>query len=125
MIYIKVLYLCKQNNKTDMMGSNIDKGEVMEAIRQTVWQLPSNVRAILFGSRARGDAKASSDWDVLLIVDKERLEKADYDNISYPLFELGWTLNEEINPILYTEKEWKNQSFTPFFHNVTKEGIAL
>ena len=80
---------------------------------------------ILFGSRARGDARLDSDWDILVLLDKECITLEDMDNITYPIRELGWNLNEMINPIMFTEKEWKAKSFTPFYKNVTKEGITL
>ena len=82
-------------------------------------------RAILYGSRARGDARPDSDWDILVLLDKERITLEDMDNITYPIRELGWNLNEMINPIMFTEKEWKAKSFIPFYKNVTKEGITL
>ena len=82
-------------------------------------------RAILSGSRARGDDRPGSDWDSFVLLDKERLALEDMDNITYPIRELGWNLNEMINPIMFTEKEWKAKSFTPFYKNVTKEGITL
>lgn len=108
------------------MNKSVDNyKEVLEAIQHVTNQMKPNVRAILFGSRARGDAKRESDWDILLLINKDKLEKEDYDNISYPLFELGWELNEQLNPILYTEKEWQSQSFTPFYHNIKAEGITL
>ncbi len=47
------------------------------------------------------------------------------DEISYPIRELGWTLNEMINPIMFTKKEWEKKSFTPFYKNVTREGIVI
>jgi hypothetical protein len=37
---------------------------------------------------------------------KDTLTQADYDTVSYPFVLLGCELGEEINPILYTEKEW-------------------
>ena len=77
------------------------------------------------GSRARGDARLDSDWDILVLLDKECITLEDMDNITYPIRELGWNLNEMINPIMFTEKEWKAKSFTPFYKNVTKEGITL
>ena len=87
--------------------------------------IPQGGRAILYGSRARGDARPDSDWDILVLLDNERITLEDMDNITYPIRELGWNLNEMINPIMFTEKEWKAKSFTPFYKNVTKEGITL
>ncbi len=86
---------------------------------------PQKAQAILFGSRARGDAHEGSDWDVLILLDKERITEADMDNISYPIRELGWQIDEMINPIMFTEKEWESKHFTPFYKNVTKEGVPL
>lgn len=95
---------------------------ITERLREV---LPLGAHAILFGSRARGDARHDSDWDVLILLDKPKIESADYDNVSYPLVELGWSLNECISPVLYTFKDWVKQHFTPFYHNVKDEGIRL
>lgn len=86
---------------------------------------PRNTRAILFGSRARGDARQDSDWDVLILLDKDHITSADMDDISYPIRELGWDIDEIINPIMYTTKDWEAKSFTPFYKNVMREGVAL
>ena len=99
---------------------------VLNAIRSTLSQIaPDGTKVVLFGSRARGDARDDSDWDILIILDKTKLEADDYDNISYPLRELGWKLKECINPVMYTLKDWMKYSFSPFYHNVTNEGIIL
>ena len=86
---------------------------------------PEGSLVILFGSRARGEAKKGSDWDILIVLPKERLMQSDYDDVSYPLVELGWKLNEQINPIMYTKDEWAANSITPFYQNVIREGINL
>ena len=86
---------------------------------------PEGSLVILFGSRARGEAKKNSDWDILIVLPKSRLEQSDYDNVSYPLVELGWKLNEQINPIMYTKDEWAANSITPFYDNVLRDGIHL
>lgn len=100
--------------------------KVLNQIKATVRNVvPEGSQVLLFGSRARGEANKDSDWDILIIVDKDRLMQADYNAISYPLVELGWDLNEEINPIMYTKKDWESNSFTPFFHNVQEDGIVL
>lgn len=50
---------------------------------------------------------------------------ADYDNITYPLTELGWKLGEEINPVMYTAQEWEKYRNIPFVRNVEKEGVKI
>ncbi len=86
---------------------------------------PMAKRIILFGSQARGDAREDSDWDVLVLLDKDRIRLDDIDNISYPLRELGWELGEDINTVLYTVDDWNKNSFTPFHKNVETDAIAL
>lgn len=100
--------------------------KVFKAIQTTARQiLPSGARAILYGSQARGDARPDSDWDVLVLLNKKRISLDDIDEVSYPLRELGWELGESINTILYTKEDWERNSFTPFYKNVTKDGIAI
>lgn len=86
---------------------------------------PLKGKAILFGSRARGDAKETSDWDILVLIDKERITSDDMDEITYPIRKLGWELDEMVNPIMYTTQEWGKKKATPFYKNVMAEGIAL
>ena len=104
----------------------MDKNEILQAIKTTAKQImPSGTRVILFGSQARGDAREDSDWDILIILDKEKLEPEDYDKVSFPLTMLGWDLGARINPIMYTMKEWAASCITPFYKNVEQEGIEL
>lgn len=87
--------------------------------------IPQGGQAILYGSQARGDARYGSDWDVLILLNKKRLECSDYDNVSYPFVLLGCDINEEINPIMYTKEEWESYRATPFYENVKRDGINL
>lgn len=86
---------------------------------------PKDGTALLFGSRARGEASKDSDWDILIVLPKDRLEQKDYDQVSFPLVELGWSLGEQINPIVYTRREWEASSITPFYDNVQRDAISL
>ena len=100
--------------------------QILDSIRQTLaTSLPRQATALLYGSQARGDARQDSDWDILIVLDKERLMPDDYDTVTYPLTKLGWDIGAEINPIMYTRKEWEASRITPFYHNVIKDAIAL
>ena len=100
--------------------------QIITSLRDTVKRLaPPRSKAILYGSRARGDAHRNSDWDILWILDKDTLTQADYDAVGYPLVLLGCELDEEINPILYTAEEWQRNSATPFYENVVADGVNL
>lgn len=99
--------------------------KILEQIRTTLRVVAPDAKAMLFGSRARGDAREDSDWDILILIDKERVGNEDFDKIAYPLIEFGWSVGEAINPKLYTMKEWLKRHFTPFYKNVEHDGIVL
>lgn len=105
---------------------NMTSSAALSKIRQTaISAIPDGGKAILYGSRARGDARQDSDWDILIILDKDVLNQSDYDNFSYPFVLLGCDLGQEINPIMYTKKEWESYRITPFYENVLRDGIDL
>lgn len=80
---------------------------------------------MLYGSQARGDAREDSDWDILIILDKPKVEQSDHDNIAFPFTMLGWELGEAIIPVIYTREEWANSNFMPFYKNVERDKIIL
>ncbi|MDR0972739.1 MAG: nucleotidyltransferase domain-containing protein [Prevotellaceae bacterium] len=98
---------------------------ILSAIQDTLRKVAPQAKAILYGSRARGDNHVNSDWDILILLDKEKLDANDFDDISYPLYELGWQLDEVIIPKLYTVNEWLKRKITPFYKNIEREGIVL
>ena len=80
---------------------------------------------MLYGSRARGDYRSDSDWDLLVLVDKDSQHLQDFDRYAYPFVEMGWQIGAEINPMLYTYQEWEQRKFTPFYNNVEQDKIQL
>ena len=86
--------------------------------------LPKNGKAILFGSQARGDYREDSDWDLLLLLDKPKLSPT-VDEYAYPFFELGWQLDAEIHPLLYTMTDWEKRRGMMLYVDVRKEGVEL
>ena len=99
---------------------------IIKAITDTAKSIvPIGSEVILFGSQARGDAHDDSDWDVLILVDKDRITSQDIDDYTYPFRELGWGYKENINAILYTKKDWNRDIASPFHENVEEDGVRL
>lgn len=100
--------------------------EVLNAIQQKATSImPKDAKVILFGSRARKDAKPDSDWDILVLLNKDKIEEQDHDNFTYPFWELGWQLNQMIHPIIYSISDWAKRKGSPFYENVETEGVVL
>ena len=99
--------------------------QIFQEIQALKRQILPNEKVILFGSQARGDAREDSDWDLLVLLNKEKREFEDSDNYSYPFTELGWDYGVAINTVLYTAQQWEQGNFFPFYRNVMREGIEI
>ena len=105
---------------------NVEQLNILSMIRHLGKDiLPANAKLLLFGSQARGDARQDSDWDLLILLEGESISNEDFDVVAFPFVELGWTLGVEINPLIYTYKEWQKRQISPFYKNVMKEGVAI
>ena len=118
-------YICNIQMQHPKSNEIMEKKQIIEAMHNKLHEIDPHAKAILFGSRARGTEKEGSDWDILILLDKPKVTLQDYNKYSYPLRELGWDIDEIINPILFSQREWEENSYTLFNHNVTREGIAI
>lgn len=117
------LYFPRKSLPLSLAMSQKDIIQGMRDIASTV--LPPGAEALLFGSRARGDARPDSDWDILILIGGERATGADFDKYAYPFVKFGWSIGEQITPLIYSFSDWSRRSFTPFYKNVQAEGVSL
>lgn len=110
-------------DRNQMKGNDLILFEKLKAVAKRV--VPPGGRVWLYGSRARGEEHVGSDWDVLIILNKNKLEHSDYGKYAYPLEKEGWDYDAGITPIIYTNREWEERAFTPFYKQVERDKIRI
>ncbi len=98
---------------------------ISKLIKMNISEIDPNAQVILYGSRARGDARSDSDWDILVLTDYPvdiRQEKVFRDH----LYELELQTGEPLSIFVYSKQEWNTmQRITPYYFNVMRQGIQL
>ena len=108
------------------MKSIMSTNDLLNQIQQLGREIiPADGHLYLYGSRARGDFKPDSDWDLLILLNKDMEEYSDFDTYSYPFISLGYDYGVPVSAHLYTMDKWDSMSFSPFYHNVEHDKIVL
>jgi len=79
---------------------------------------------MLFGSRARGDYKSTSDWDFLILLQIGVTEELK-DKIRDNLFDLELEADEVVSSIIQSKSKWDELAITPLHQIIQKEGLRL
>ena len=102
----------------------MDKEVFLNEVKERIISLDNDAEIMLFGSRARGDFKSTSDWDFLILLQKKATE--DFKEIiRNNLFDLELESNEVVSSIIHQKKSWEELNITPLYKIIQKEGIKL
>ena len=70
--------------------------------------------------------KPDSDWDLLILLNKDTITTDIERTVTYPLYDLEFEIGEVISPMVYSEKEWNSKHrVTSFYSNIMREGKLL
>ena len=94
-------------------------------IRTEIKRIDPKARIVLFGSRARGDAKKDSDWDLLILIDSLDIRELE-DLFRDKIYDLELETGEIISMFVYNNKDWTSRhKITPLYKSIKKEGVVL
>lgn len=99
--------------------------EILEKIKEAALKIDPSSEVILFGSRARGDERKDSDWDILILVPGKADLKTE-QRFRHSLFFLELKYGIAISTLVLSKDDWESKyHVTPLFHNIKKEGIRV
>ncbi len=104
----------------------MNKATFKKRIKTAVREQESEAKVILFGSRARNEARSDSDWDILVLLDRKDVTLKDEQKIRHLLFDIELETGESISTFVYSLNDWNTRlSVTPLYQNIQKEGVYL
>ena len=100
--------------------------ELLNKIRLSVHQHDADADIYLYGSRARRDNKKNSDWDVLILVDEDKITNLIEDRFRDSLYDIELETGQIISVLIYPKFYWNNKlKHSPLYKNVIHDGILL
>ena len=104
----------------------MDISLIQSKIKTTIHQNDPGAIAYLFGSRARGDNRPDSDWDILILIDNDKVTNEIEDKFRDDLYEIELESGQIISTFIYPKDYWNNTLiYSPLYKNVNNEGILL
>lgn len=103
----------------------INKDKLLAQIKRYVREIEPQAEIILYGSRARGDEREDSDWDLLILVPYAAGLREE-QIFRHKLFDLELEYGQAISTMVKGKEEWEGRfRVTPLYQNILQEGVSL
>lgn len=105
--------------------------QTARAVREFLARVPPDIpyeKALLFGSRARGDHREDSDADVAFVVPATRHDWSTLYRLGAIVGDVFADTGITVQPVLIPLREWREPEVAPrpaFVRNVAKDGVEL
>ena len=104
----------------------MDSNLIIDRIKKSIYSNDPKADAYLFGSRARGDNRLDSDWDILILIDSSKVTNEIEDKFRDELYDIELESGQIISTFIYPKRYWEaSLKFSPLYKNVNNEGIRL
>ena len=119
------IVLTKKDKKIRFEAMKATKEEILSRIKRSVNEIDPQSEIILFGSKARGDDRDDSDWDLLILIPSQ-VDLTVEQKFRHKLFELELEYGQAFSTFVYSRSDWDNKlRITPLYKNVEREGIRI
>ena len=99
--------------------------DIPHAVRDAVRSADPDARVYLFGSRARQDHHADSDWDFFVATTRDDRLSFE-DELLEPVYDLMLDHDELIQLVIHPKVDWEaGKSPSPLFDVIRREGVEL
>src|SRR3972149_8111112 len=100
------------------------KEQILQKLIGVINKSAPDSEMYLYGSQARGDAKKLSDWDLLILLNNQKISFAFETKLMDEFYDVELETGEIISPLIYSKNDWnQNHSVTPLFKIIKKEGV--
>lgn len=102
------------------------KEQILQMIKRVIEKNAPDSEVYLYGSQARGNAKKTSDWDLLILLNSANVSFDFETKFMDEFYELELETGEIFSPLIYSKNDWNSKyTITPLYENIQKEGIRL
>jgi len=99
---------------------------IIKIISKRIKELNPDAEIILYGSHARGQAKKDSDWDILILLNKQNVTLTTEQKYRHYLLDVELEIGQPISVFVKSKKVWETKyPVTPFYQNIKNEGIRI
>ena len=98
--------------------------EFLQEVKRYVLELDPQAEVWLFGSRARGDARPDSDWDFLVLTEKQ-VDRSYKYSVWDQLNELELSAERVISTRVWNNRSWGDMAVTDLYQNIQEDGRRL
>jgi predicted nucleotidyltransferase len=99
---------------------------IFQMITRRIQELDPGAEVILYGSHASGLAHPDSDWDILVLLDREDVTLKTEQEFRHHIFDFELEIGEPISIYVRSKSTWESKyKFTSLYRSVQSEGIRL
>ncbi len=99
---------------------------ILNSIKAAIHKQDPSAIIFLFGSRARGDNRPDSDWDILILINNQSITNKIENDFRDVLYDIELETGQIISTFIYPRSYWnKKLRFSPLYESVKTEGIKL